>query len=540
MKEEATVSKVEIVQKEAEMKILSVNIVMTYPVHWTKYQVLRDFVQNFYDAVDHNLWRNVFCYECKDRILSMWIKDETFNYEWLMHIGASTKTNNKNGYAGFFGEGFKIASLCAFRDYDWSIQMMSDDWHIDVAEIEQSIDKTPVRMLAYKVSTVEQKNETKLILKNISTEDYELFQTVLDSFFCPDNPIMGEMLWNDNEGAVFLRSKTPINIDLPFTRDFGRKGAVFCGYQMLGTNPFDLVVCLHKYKKVDRERRSLYSFKVIDVFEEIAQYVDSQCAMIMLEKMRRYWNTYPRKNIDIHSWSATVNALIRKVAYSPEVRSVFVNKYDNILCLKKVNSISEKNRRWQARAWLNRQEKKYVLAKDTFKILGYPTIEEECDRHGGFVVDDDADEFQKQCFIVLEDVCKEVFAGFFEFGTIPERKIIINSRAAYHGMAVIYKKKKQLLNTKGIWIRYDIGKLYLKSEIFVADGYYDGLSTYVHEMCHVFGGDSSASFSLALTFSTELLMENQEEVLRGKHKWNQLFEREPGAYTTRHSTVSLS
>ena len=32
----------------------SVNIVMTYPVHWTKYQVLRVFVQNFYVAVGYN------------------------------------------------------------------------------------------------------------------------------------------------------------------------------------------------------------------------------------------------------------------------------------------------------------------------------------------------------------------------------------------------------------------------------------------------------------------------------------------------------
>ncbi|MBQ3105232.1 MAG: hypothetical protein IJC59_05130 [Lachnospiraceae bacterium] len=37
--------------------------------------------------------------------------------------------------------------------------MMSDDWCIDVAEIEELIDHTPVRMLAYKVSTVEKKNE---------------------------------------------------------------------------------------------------------------------------------------------------------------------------------------------------------------------------------------------------------------------------------------------------------------------------------------------------------------------------------------------
>lgn len=115
------------------------------------------------------------------------------------------------------------------------------------------------------------------------------------------------------------------------------------------------------------------------------------------------------------------------------------------------------------------------------------------------------------------------FSGFFAFDAIPERKIINNTNAAYHGMAVTYKKKKPMLNSKGIRIRYDIGKLYLKSEIFTAGGYYDGLSTYIHEMCHSFGGDSSASFSQALTFAIELLMENPEEVVKGKCKWNQTF-----------------
>ena len=73
-------------------------------------------------------------------------------------------------------------------------------------------------------------------------------------------------------------------------------------------------------------------------------------------------------------------------------------------------------------------------------------------------------------------------------------------------------------------IRYDVGKIYLKSGIFRREGYYDALSTYVHEMCHMFGGDASASFSQALTFATELLLENQEKVIEGMHKWNQIFE----------------
>ena len=505
------------------MKTVSVNIVMTYPVHWTRYQVLRDFVQNFYDSIGAGDWYRSFHYSFNDSVLSMWVENSSFSYEWLMHIGASTKTNNSNEYAGFFGEGFKIASLCAIRDFGWEVEMYSDDWRIEVTEIDQVIDHTHVKMLAYNISTVKKTRETKLIIKNISDVDCRLFQVIPDSFYSPDNPIMGKSLWQGPAGAIFLRSNKPINESLPITSEYGRRGAVFCGYQMIGTNPFDLVICLHKYSKEDRERRSLYSFEVIDVFEDICQYIDSECAMIMLEKMRKYWNTYPHKRVDIHSWSWTVDMLIRKMTYSYGVKHAFAARYGNLLCLKRVYSIGEKNRRWQARSWLNQQDKKYILVKDTFRLLGYPTLEEECEKQGGFVVDDNADAIQEKCFAVLEDVCKDIFQDFFIVDSLPERKIITNTRAAYHGMATTYKKRTPLMNTKGMRIGYEIGKVYLKSDIFREEGYFDGLSTYVHEMCHMFGGDSSSSFSLALTYAIELLMGNQDKVLLGKRMWEALF-----------------
>ena len=239
--------------------------------------------------------------------------------------------------------------------------------------------------------------------------------------------------------------------------------------------------------------------------------------------MRRYWNSYPRKKIDIHSWSRTVDLLIWKVSNSSKIRTAFVTKYDNLLTLKRIQTISERNRRWQARAWLEQHDKKYILVKDSFSLMGYPQLEEECEKNAGFVEDDNVDRLQNCCFVVLEEVCRELFKGFFDIEVIPERKIIKNPRAAYRGMAVTYKKSQTNLNKKGITIKYAIEKIYLKSEIFRTEGYYDALSTYVHEMCHMFGGDASASFSQALTFATELLLENQEIVTEGKLQWDQIF-----------------
>lgn len=91
-----------------ENKIIPLNIVFTYPVHWKTFQIFRDYIQNFYDSVPCDQWYERFHYDFHDNTLSMRIESQTFNYEWLLHIGASTKTNSDQKHAGYFGEGFKF------------------------------------------------------------------------------------------------------------------------------------------------------------------------------------------------------------------------------------------------------------------------------------------------------------------------------------------------------------------------------------------------------------------------------------------------
>lgn len=231
--------------------IMPLNIVTTYPVRWTKYKVFRDFIQNFYDSVGYLHWEERFRYVYNDRILSIWVEDINFSYEWLMHIGASTKTADSFANAGYFGEGFKIASLCALRDYGWTLKMSSGNWELSVISQEQRIDDRKVSMLAYDIKERENQNYSRLEIANITEEEFALFRSSLNGFYYPENPMMGEKLWDGREGAVYTRSCNPYPEKLPYTNDFGRRGAVFCAYQLLGSNPFDSVVCLHHYKKED-------------------------------------------------------------------------------------------------------------------------------------------------------------------------------------------------------------------------------------------------------------------------------------------------
>ena len=513
--------------KSKDEKTIPLNIVMSYPVHWSRYNVLRDFMQNFYDSVDTNQWHELYHYDydADKEMLSMNVDGVEFSYEWLLHIGASTKTVNSDKYAGYFGEGFKIASLCAIRDYNWKVEMYSGAWMLEVITLDQKIDNQPVKVLAYRLSQDQRIEGSRLILYSVSESEYAIFQTVLESFYYPENPMFGEKVWESEKGAIYKRSKTPINPNLPYVSDYGRKGAVFCGYQMLGTCPFDFIVCLHRYKKTDRERKALYSFDVIDVIKKVAYYTSCEGAYFLLTNMRRYWMTYDKRKIDIDSWSSTIDSLIYRVSTSERHVEMFHMYYPNLLCVKQVRTVHEYNQRSQAKSWLENQEKQYTLVKDTFERMNYPTLEEECEKHGGFVIDDNVvSEVEIECFKIIEKIAQKIYNGFIILSEWPERKLITNEKAIFHGMALTFRKRHHLINNRGLAVRYDIGKIYLKKSIFQINGYYDALSTYIHELCHVFGGDSSHSFSSGLTYAMEILLSHPSEIEAGKRQWERIFE----------------
>lgn len=502
-----------------DTKRIPLNIVMTYPVRWGRYEVLRDFVQNFYDSVGYEKWDGALRYEYEDGTLSLWVEGIRFSYEWLLHIGASTKTGLDGQHAGYFGEGFKIASLCAIRDYGWSVRMASGGWELTVTDTSVKIDGQSVRMLAYDICEVDNSCRSKLTLSNLRNDDYSLFKSVLLSFYYPENPLLGEKIWEGTMGAVYVRGDATFTKDLPYTSRYGPRGAVFCGYQLLGSNPFDLVVCLHNWRKTDRERKALYTFDVVDVFEAIAYHISPSGAITMLEKMRRYWNTVPKERIDIDSWYPVICNLIGSLERSSTASERFRQKYPNLLCLKPVRTTHERNRRRQARAWVSGQEIPYRLVQSAFGKLGYPTLEGKCDECGGFVVDDNPTNDENRYFDVLENLVRVLYADFFLQDHMPERKVIRNYRAAYHGMATVYKVRKGRTNSLGLIVRYDVSEVYLKESVFVEGGFFDAVVTYVHELCHAFGGDASESFSNALTHAMEILLAGTTQVAEYRKRW---------------------
>lgn len=75
-------------------------------------------------------------------------------------------------------------------------------------------------------------------------------------------------------------------------------------------------------------------------------------------------------------------------------------------------------------------------------------------------------------------------------------------------------------------VKKRISEIHLKRIVFHKDGFFDALTTYVHEACHMFGGDSSSAFSRSLTIAMELLLKDRDVVDNGAKRWELLFARQ--------------
>jgi hypothetical protein len=160
--------------------LIPVNLIFDYPVDWSRYKVFRDFVQNFYDSIGHKEWSSRFSYSFDGEALKLTAKNVSFSYDWLVHIGASTKRQDDDTYAGYFGEGFKIASLCALRDHGWSVEMASKEWELQVVVKPLKVDNKLLKSIAYNIWKSDcVRRDTHLWLSPVSKHDMEILASFI-------------------------------------------------------------------------------------------------------------------------------------------------------------------------------------------------------------------------------------------------------------------------------------------------------------------------------------------------------------------------
>ncbi|MGN0714839.1 MAG: hypothetical protein ACI4LN_03380 [Anaerovoracaceae bacterium] len=62
----------------------------------------------------------------------------------------------------------------------------------------------------------------------------------------------------------------------------------------------------------------------------------------------------------------------------------------------------------------------------------------------------------------------------------------------------------------------------MKERLLKPDCFDEAVSTYLHELSHMFGGDASKNFSNALTVVSQILLANTEKLYFYKEEWENI------------------
>lgn len=99
-------------------------------------------------------------------------------------------------------------------------------------------------------------------------------------------------------------------------------------------------------------------------------------------------------------------------------------------------------------------------------------------------------------------------------------EVMDTSKAGWRGSAELFPETNKLWSYTGRRIRYRLESIVMPEADLNNDDPHKALVTYLHERCHIFGGDASAGFSSALTDAMQCLASISDRLLLLRKEWN--------------------
>lgn len=494
------------------MTIKKLNLLIDYPVKWSEYAVIENFIQNFYDAIGLENFANDFHTSYSDQIITM--KSNTvFDKEWLYYMGTSTKRSGHKHYAGHFGEGFKIAALVAYRDMGLSIRMESKDWVLTVSECDQKIGEEVHKTLAYKVGSRPYESNSILTLEGASEKLYEIVEHKKLDFFYYENPRFGEVIsCGDNYAVINARKLESKKC----------RGGLFINLQCRQILHFPVFFCIHSYaiERDDRDRIGLANKEIQEAICAAIAKIEADEAIEVLEIFKSIWWDYHDRTWRRRNWFPVLYALVCKIEDDTESKKRFTKKYQNELVAQTYWLYASKWKRVRAYEWLKQSEfcnRRRV--GDIFSSLGIQDVCSLCEENGGFDLDADPNRNEKKKIKILEKVAATFFSDIICYDSLPECRILINKQSPALGEARCMREDRRLSNAKGMRVQFRISTVYLLKTVLDEKCLIDALPIYLHELLHQFGGDTSICFHRALLEMNRRFLECCGDIVKYEEKW---------------------
>ena len=493
-------------------EVVKLNIAMSYPVHWSFEKLMRDFVQNFYDAIGREDFSRKFHYCLEGNVLVL-SANKGFDKEWLYYLGASTKRQGNGRYAGGFGEGFKIASLIAVRDYGVNITMESRDWTIRVTRTSGKIGQTDADFLAYEVGSREPEETSMLRLENVQDDASAAIKDALQSYYYEENSLFGPCLARSDDYAIFIAAQEK-------GKDTSG-GYIFASYELRGFINVPLVICNHLYapSEDDRDRMFLRDRQEEECVIQVFRRLDPKESFDVLEQLKPVWkgNTERYSSID---WQRLLRVLLTNIDYDHRVRNEFQAKYCGKLLIKTVSKGTCFPDEKLAYLWFQKSEykKQFTYVSSVFSLLGVKTINQLFKESGSFQKDREPEEAEISQVKILEKTAQAILGDLICLPVWPEVRILLADKIPVRGYTEISKKSGKV-NPYGLRVTAKASYIYLQADLFHPDRFANAFATYAHELLHQYGGDTSLPFHKALALMNRKIIDNIESFASFENEW---------------------
>lgn len=504
------------------MSLHKMNLVMTYPVRWTEYGVLSNFVQNFFDAIGPANFAQDFKWEFRDDGALIMQSEIGFARDWLFFIGTSTKHSDNVKAAGCFGEGFKIASLAGMRDYGLDIFMESRDWKLHVTSVPGEIAGKQETFLAYEVFPRPYRDNSVLYLFNAGSKFADSMQSVMSGFYYKENPLFGNCLVETDKYAVYECANSSE------TGKGSASGHLFARFQDRAFLQVPLIICNHIFflDSDDRDRDRFDRYAQEQCILDMVKHLDPFQSLEMLLHIRCVWCDVRGKSYYFADWEKILPTLIRNILNSDKATKRFLNMYADQLIVRDTPFMEhDHNRRNMAMAWYRQSafRGKRLMVSPAFHLIGIKSICELCEENDGFTEEREPDDREQKRIHILHQVSGRILKGLIvlDDSNWPDCQILINPKAPVAGYTKILEKTggKNYYNMK---VRAHADHIYLEAWLFCANLFAEAFTTYAHELLHQFGGDSSVQFHKALQIMNERILQNISVLQEAKKEWREI------------------
>lgn len=371
-------------------ELIKIGIALDYPINWTIETVMRELVQNFYDAIGEERFGKDFKINVRRNKefvdVVMETKGNSFSYEWLNYVGGSTKTDHPGKYVGMYGEGFKMCMLSLENLGCRMCRMESENWTITPCIYDELVSGTVVKMLGYIYNTREDDGCTRLSMQIDSLGCINDEDDILYEFFYTNNKLFGEFVVKNEKIVIYKRS----NIECPskyFDRDF--KGVLYVNGLARSRLNIPLLINLRMdMSGIDtRGRNELYSFEANRVITYLTRKMDSRTSYYFLLAMYDRWNDAPNGCYDVDTWYYCICNLVRNVAANKRYAGMFRKKYHDMYYIGRFGTNQRVNKKIRAvRAYAEScGYDKWNDLNSIFRLLGARSLMDEYDNNKQFL-----------------------------------------------------------------------------------------------------------------------------------------------------------